>query len=277
MSEPTVVVVSYRRAELLESCLASLSRHEPTWPVVVWDNRSDATPDVHALASRRRDITWRFSPDNVGFAAAVNAVAAGTEGDLLLLNPDAVVRSSLRPLAQLLDDRPLAAAAAPLVDDGDAPWDNARRLPTLASLVVEHAGYGSRLRRFRWSGRYASPPNTAGWASGACLLVRRAAWSAVGPFDERFWLYAEELDWCRRAGSAGWEVAVHPEVLVGHRAGGTVADDVRESSRAAEHLRRSTGLYVAKHHGRAVLTGFGLATAALDRVQRSKRPLEVPS
>ena len=92
---PTVVVVSYRRADLLERCLTSVGSWLPDSPVAVWDNASDGSPAVRALAGTRPDVAWTFSPENVGFARAVNRLAATTSGDFLLLNPDAVLLGPL--------------------------------------------------------------------------------------------------------------------------------------------------------------------------------------
>jgi GT2 family glycosyltransferase len=269
-----VLIVSYRRADLLAGLLADLERLHPEWPVHVWDNASDGSDDVRALAAEQSQVRWTFSPDNLGFAAGVNrlAAAAPAGADLLLLNPDARLLGPLTPLVDALDVDPGAAAVAPLTRAGrQAPWDVAHRRPRLLSSLVEYAGYAERLRRWRWSGRYAEPPALCDWASGSCLLVRRKAWDEVGPFDEAFWLYGEEVDWSLRAKRRGWHVRLVAEELVGHDAGATVDDDATQSERSAALLRSSQTLLLRRCSGAVAATAFTVITAVIDRVQPAKR------
>ena len=269
-----VLVVSYRRADLLAALLDDLSRIHPDWPVHVWDNLSDGSAEIGALAATHSDVKWTFSPDNVGFAAAVNRLveAAPHGADLLLLNPDARLLAPLTPLVEALEAHPGAAAVAPLTQSHrQAAWDVAHRRPRLVSALVEYAGYADRLRRWRWSGRYSQPPAQCDWASGSCLLIRRSAWEDVGSFDEQFWLYGEEVDWSLRARKRGWHVRLVAQELVGHDAGATVGDDATQSERSAELLRTSQTLLLRRWSGATAAAAFTAATAVIDRVQPAKR------
>jgi GT2 family glycosyltransferase len=269
-----VLVVSYRRADLLGALLGDLSRLHPDWPVHVWDNASDGSAEIGALAAKHPEVRWTFSPDNLGFAAAANRlVAAAPAGtDLLLLNPDARLLAPLTPLVEILATDPAAAAVAPLTrSQRQASWDVAHRRPRLVSSLVEYAGYAHRLRRWSWSGRYPQPPVRCDWASGSCLLIRRTAWEDVGPFDEQFWLYGEEVDWSLRAKKGGWHVRLVPQELVGHDAGATVGDDAKQSERSAALLRASQTLLLRRWSGAAAATAFGVGTAVIDLLQPAKR------
>jgi GT2 family glycosyltransferase len=269
-----VLVVSYRRADLLAGLLADLSRLHPDWPVHVWDNASDGSAEVGAMAARLPDVLWTFCPDNIGFAAGVNRLAAAAPpgADLLLLNPDAHLLAPLTPLVDALALDPGAGAAAPMSRTArQSSWDVAHRRPGLVSSLVEYTGYADRLRRWRWSGRYAEPPARCDWASGSCLLVRRTAWEQVGPLDEAFWLYGEEVDWSLRAKSHGWHVRLVGEELVGHDAGATVEDDATRSERSAALLRASQTLLLRRWSGASAAAAFTAATAVIDRVQPAKR------
>jgi GT2 family glycosyltransferase len=269
-----VLVVSYRRADLLAALLADLSRLHPDWPVHVWDNFSDRSAEVGALAAKHPEVRWTFSPDNVGFAAGVNRLveAAPQSADVLLLNPDARLLAPLTPLVQALYADPRAGAVAPLTHSKrQASWDVAHRRPRLVSSLVEYAGYAARMRRWAWSGRYPQPPQRCDWASGSCLLVRRTAWEDVGPFDEQFWLYGEEVDWSLRAQKRGWHVRLVAAELVGHDAGATVGDDTTQSERSADLLRTSQTLLLRRWSGAPAAAAFTVATAVIDRVQPAKR------
>jgi GT2 family glycosyltransferase len=185
--------VSYRRADLLAQCLTSVAQHLPDSEVHVWDNGSDGSQRVRAVAADWPQVHWTFSAENVGFARAVNALAERTtDGDLLLLNPDAVLVSDLRAcrraLAAARNDHLAVAAVAPEVIDPERgqPWDNARRNPGAWRWLVSASGYAQRLRALPCSDLYPGPPTgQVGYLSGACLLISRAAWTDVGPFDER--------------------------------------------------------------------------------------------
>lgn len=274
--EPVVLIVSYRRADLLEKCLESVRRHLPAAPVLVWDNVSDGTPAVRELAARTPEVDWTFHPTNVGFGSAVNGLAARAavfEGQpLLLLNPDAELLGDLaHTQAALVGD---VAVVSPCVIEpgGRRPtWDVARRRQTAFRAVISHLGYSERLRGTPLSDLYRCRPDEVdGYLTGCCLLVAREAWDALGGFDERFFVYGEEADLQRRARATGWRLRLVDEPHVRHATGGTVEDSVMASRRSADLLRN--------HH--AVLLGAGnagpgsrflAATALLERAQRSKR------
>jgi N-acetylglucosaminyl-diphospho-decaprenol L-rhamnosyltransferase len=252
----SVVIVSFRSRESLAPCLASLRACLTAVPleVVVVDNASDdgtvawlaeAHPWVEVIANR----------DNRGFGAAVNQGAARARAPrLLVLNPDCEVSpGALTRLLAALHASPDRAVAAPaLVDEHRREARSCGRFPTLWSLVCDHLGLASAFPRTHLFGgyKYGGVPLAAldrvDWASGAALLVRRAAWDAVGGFDERIFLYMEEVDWCRRAAALGWTVRYVPEARVRHDGG--------RSSRTAPgasylHNLRSRVYYARKHLG----------------------------
>ncbi len=111
-----------------------------------------------------------------------------------------------------------------------------------------------------------------GYLAGSCLLIIRAAWDAVGPLDEDYFLYSEEMDWAQRARDRGWRLALAHEVGVAHGAAGTVADDAGASRRSSDLLHASQIRFLTSHRGpRAAAAGFRVGIEVLNRVQRSKR------
>ena len=244
--DPLVVVVAYHAADLLDRCLAGLGG---AFDVRVVDNSSD--PEVAAVADRH-GAAVTTPGRNLGFAGGVNAGCAAHDGrDVLLLNPDAVITpGAVRRLHARLAADPLLAAVAPAQHDPDAR-EEARVLwpfPTPGGAWLEAVGLG-RLRR------------GPGFLIGSVLLVSDRALHDVGAFDDRFFLYAEETDWQRRAADRGWRVALCPEVVASHVGAGTGGDPTgRETHFQASHER-----YVRTHHGTvgwwsyrlAALCGFG--------------------
>ncbi|HET9102221.1 MAG TPA: glycosyltransferase [Solirubrobacteraceae bacterium] len=224
----TAVVVSYQTRALLLDCLAALREDAALGRirVIVVDNGS---ADGSAQAARAQ-APWaevRAVEGNLGFGAAVDLIAAETESPwLLALNADTAPAPGAvaRMLAAGQAD-PRAGAIAPrLLLDGGRTQHSVGPLPTLG-VVTAFAlglhrvlpGLGDRLcLEGRWD---PDRPRTVPWAVGACLLLRRRAFAAVGGFDARQWMYAEDLDLCWRLGEAGWRVRYEPAARVAHASG----------------------------------------------------------
>ncbi|HEU4998958.1 MAG TPA: glycosyltransferase, partial [Lapillicoccus sp.] len=234
--DPAVVVVAYGAPELLRRTLEPLSPRPGTTdrPVLVVDNSSSTR--IRDLC-RELAATYVDSGHNGGFGSGVN-LALGyldDEDDVLLLNPDAVVgRDEIARLAAALHADPGLASVAPaLVDDQGDPMRVTWPFPTPAGAWLEAAGLG-RLRDRR-----------PAYVVGTVLLLRAAALRQVGAFDERFFIYAEETDWARRAARLGWRHALVPSVTARHAGAGTSSDPTRRET----HFHGSQELYLRKHHG----------------------------
>lgn len=275
--ETAILVVAYRNPILLTRCLAAAAEHLPHLPVLVWDNSGTDYPGMAEVAAIHPRVRWLRGSKNVGFAAAVNALADEVpEHHVLLLNPDAILQGPLsRTLSEL--DVPGTAAAAPLVlDEAAAPrhrdWDVAHREHGVIRALVSRAGYADRIRGSRFSELYAARPTVvSGYLTGACLAVSRDAWRAVGCFDEEFFLYGEESDWQRRARSAGWALRLVDEPGVAHTGHGTVANDPVAALRSRDLLRANIALNLELDRGPVSANLYLAGTSALDRVQRSAR------
>lgn len=261
-----VLVVNYRLVGGLAACLRSVLEFAPTAKIYVWDNASEFSEDVaKSVGGLFPNVTWRFSDANTGFARAVNELMMISRSPFtLLLNPDARVTADLEPLAAALRRDAQVCASAPMTTGAFArPWDVARRTPTWLRSAIGHAGLAQPLRGTPLSDYYLRPPRNPGYLSGACIMIRRSTWDRIGPFDERFFLYSEEVDWCVRARASGWRLALVPEVLVHHEAMGTVSSSPVLAARSAELLIESHCAFLSKHYGqRAVKRYFRAASAA---------------
>src|SRR5581483_11850031 len=225
----SVIVVTYQSEGYVGRCLASIRAHAgmPVETLVVDNASTDATvAEARRFSLATSVITL---PANRGFAAAVNVAAPRATGEfLLLLNPDAeLLHGALPRLVALTRRCPTVAAAGPqfLFPDG-SPQDSAFTYPTLLMTWLEFFPRPARLLRTRLNGRLASTdgrPIRVDHPLGACMLIRRAAWDDVGPLDEAFFLYCEEVDWCVRAKKRGWVVAHVPDAAVVHHGGRSAA------------------------------------------------------
>ena len=253
MPRLSIVIVTFNSAKDIDACLASLTSQSPAVDLetVVVDN---ASSDGTAAAVRGRwpGVRVLESGRNLGFAGGSNLGIRQTFGELvLLLNPDTIVRpGALATLIGALDARTDAAAAGPRLIDaqGRAELSFGRMIGPLAEfrqklLVTGHdrgvplvSRYVERLTRY---------PREADWVSGACLMVRRADVEAVGLLDERYFMYAEDVDLCAAIRARGRRVLFVPGSEVVHHRGRSVASRPRVTEMA---YRRSQLAFYAKHH-----------------------------
>jgi GT2 family glycosyltransferase len=227
-----VVIVTYNSAAVLPGCL---DRLPPGTPVVVVDNASD---DSSAAIAAAHGATVLRQDRNLGFGTACNRGAAAVPGaDLLFLNPDARPEpGALERLAATLAAFPDAGAVGPLLHGDDGR-------PGLRD--------GSPLHDRPAGPPLPSPVGPCCWPllTGAALLVRRAAFDALGGFDEAIFLYHEDDDLSLRLRQAGWSLIVEPGARVFH-------EPARSSPRrfAAIRVREAHAaralLYVTTKHGR---------------------------
>jgi N-acetylglucosaminyl-diphospho-decaprenol L-rhamnosyltransferase len=251
-----VVVVTYESAAELAGCLTALPREAR---VVVVDN---ASRDRSAELARELGAQVVRNPRNRGFAAAANQGARLGNGDLVLfLNPDAAIREpDLRRLVAALEGDPRLFAVGPRLRHPDGGEQRAWwPFPSAAATWAEALG----LRRL-WPPR-AGADGAVPFVVGACMLVRRRQFEALGGFDERFWLYGEEADLCYRARRRGWRVGHVPDATARHVGG---ASGHHLGRLAFEHFQRGTEHFILKHQGGGALLAhrLGLLTGSLLRL-----------
>jgi N-acetylglucosaminyl-diphospho-decaprenol L-rhamnosyltransferase len=188
---------------------------------VVLDNASH-DGSAAAVAEHYPQVRLLALDDNLGFAAGVNrAAAAATGGALLVLNADARMEpGSLVALADFLDAHPRAALVAPALRYPDGrPQSAAFRFPGLTQVLLDLFPV-DRLAETPINGRvHLTEPAQIDHPLGACMLIRRTAWQHVGPLDEGYFMYLEEVDWCQRARSRGWQVWQQPHAVAIHHGG----------------------------------------------------------
>jgi N-acetylglucosaminyl-diphospho-decaprenol L-rhamnosyltransferase len=224
-AELDVVIVTARGSwALLDDCLRSLRQHPPsrTIAVRVVDNASD-DGTVANTRSHFPEVDTEELPDNRGFAYACNhAIRRSSAPYVLLLNPDTVVNpGALERLCSTLDRHPKAAVVGPrLVGLDQNPDHNAKRsFPTPAAALQHFLRVRGITRRGGGYGRTDLSEFDSGRVdavSGSCMLVRRAAIAEVGLLDHGYFMYGEDLDWCRRFGQGGWEVRYDGGATVVH-------------------------------------------------------------
>lgn len=216
-------IVSWNTRDELRRALASIRRHGGGRGAVVVDHASsDGSAD---MVEREFPEVRLIRAENRGFAAGANRLLSATAPeDLLLLNADVeLTPGAVDRLERALADHPRTAAVGPrLVYEGGAPQHSAYRFPSLGLAAWVNSGLW-RLRSPRWQAEQlleTSPqparPGPVDWVIGAAVAVRRAAVEAVGGLEERYFMYAEDLEWCHRAARAGWDIRYEPAAVVVH-------------------------------------------------------------
>ncbi len=253
MGDVTIVIVSFNTREELESCLASIAAAPPSTPhrMVVVDNASsDGSPD--AVRQRWPGVRLVASDRNVGFAAANNmAIREAASEFVLLLNSDTrVPPGSIDALVRALEADAGAVAAGPRLvgADGRPEISFGAMLGPFSELRQKLLGrlYDRRVRPVvAWVERQVRRRHYPDWVSGACLLVRRVDALAAGLLDERYFLYAEDVDFCAALRGLGRRILFTPEAEVVHLRGASGRARRAETMRA---YRRSQVAFYEKHH-----------------------------
>jgi N-acetylglucosaminyl-diphospho-decaprenol L-rhamnosyltransferase len=292
----TVIIVTHNRAGLalatIRSAREALGDITAQW-LVVDSGSADDTPE--RIEEEFPDIEVERCP-NIGFAAANNRAITRARGRYaLFLNPDVEVEyGTFAALLEKLDEHPRIglASVTQLNDDGGLEY-SIRRDPSVARTIAE-ALCLPRVPGLRSSGelelndmRYRTACE-ADWVVGALMVVRAEALDVVGPFDERFFLYSEETDWCYRFRQAGWSVSHLPVMAVTHHRSTTYSPDLLAQLSYAKTLFarkhygtvRAAGIRAAlvfRHLVRRVAAGIGSDTAVPSRTEAEARALAVVS
>ena len=249
----SVVVVAYNSADWLPRCLAPVLAQAGDVDgieVFVVDN---ASPDDSGMVVRRAfpEVHVIDSPRNLGFGAGCNlALATATGRTLVLVNPDCeIAPGTLRAFDDHFATHRAAGAAGGRLSYGDGSFqDAAFRFPTLAQVFLDFFPMNWRLARSAINGRYSRALDATAFRCdvvlGALMAVRRAAYLETGGFDPAYFMYVEEVDWCRRLRGRGWEVWHVPGAVATHHGGQSTRT---VAGRMFLELHRSRLRYYRRH------------------------------
>lgn len=222
-ADVTVIVLNWRRGEETAACVASLrAANLGGAGILVVDNGS-GDDSVAVLRDRCPGVEVLELPENRGFAGGNNAgiahaLAAGARAVLVLNNDTEVAPDFLAPLVRVLNDSPEAAGVCAAVFRMDRPemLDVAYSTVDFGQRHAVHIRGVNALPSEGFADRMEVPV-----AIGCCLLMRGRALREIGPFDEAYFAYHEDVDWCLRARRAGWRLFYEPFSRVFHEGSGT--------------------------------------------------------
>ena len=254
MVDLSIVIVSWNVCELLRRCLRSILDAGYSMETIVVDNGS-TDGSVEMVRAEFPAVRLITNVKNPGFAAANNqgiSVARGRH--VLILNPDTeVVGDALAKMVTFADEHPDVGVVGPqLLNPDGSVQSSRRRFPTLATAFFESTWfqpYAPRrlLERYYVLDQPDGVAQDVDWVKGAALMARREAIERVGPMDEGFFMYSEELEWCRRFRQADWRVVYVPTAQVIHYEGQS-----SEQVLPARHIHFQTSKvrYFRQYHGR---------------------------
>jgi N-acetylglucosaminyl-diphospho-decaprenol L-rhamnosyltransferase len=272
----SVIIVNYASWPLTLRCIESLQQTRyGDLEIFVVDNDSIKPPELPSWVRLIRN------KENIGFARAHNRGIAASNGDpVVLINPDTLVeRDFFEHLEAFVSENPKAGISGPRIVDSEGRLQLSARREI--SALSGFLGRTSLLTRFFPDSSIVksqfpavtdkSRPTSVDWISGACMVVRRDTLRDVGPLDERFFMYFEDADLCRRARAAGWLVYYLPHIEIVHQTGASS----RSKPKAIWLLHKSAFRYHRKHgvHGPfgaySAMVLAGLALRALAKLGTS--------
>jgi hypothetical protein len=293
MIDLSIIIVSWNVRDLLRRCLHSITNNR----LPITDNQSPITDNQSPITDNQSPITdYRLETivvDNASHDGSVEMVRTeyphvrlianvtnrgftGGNNDglhiargryVLLLNPDTeVIGNALATLVAYADSHPQVGALGPQVLNPDGSVQSSRRrFPTLATALFESTWLQSLAPRGVLERYYAldlpnDQPAEVDWVTGAALMVRREAMDQVGMMDEGFFMYSEELDWCKRIKAAGWQVAYMPSAQIIHHEGKSSEQVVPQRH---IYFQTSKVRYFRKHHGALAASSLRMYLLAL--------------
>lgn len=273
MSRPadiSIVTVNWKVADLVGELLGSIHANKEDLAIEVYvvDNDSgDRIEDVVAKFRARSDVpvTLVRNARNLGFAKANNQAIRRCSGRYVaLLNPDTrLTRGALKRMKEWMDARPDVGVAGPkLLNPDGSLQESVRRFPRLLDqalilLKLQHLWPSAPpFRSYLAKGFDYAKEQDVDQLMGAALFVRRKVFEGVGLLDERFFIWFEEVDFCKRAKEAGWGVVYVPSVQVIHHGGASFAQAM--SLRKQRYFTASMAKYFRKHRGAWTLAVLAL-------------------
>lgn len=253
----SIIIVSWNVCDLLQDCLRSIETHRYDLnieTIVVDSYSSDDT--VEMVRQNFPEVILIACEENVGFPRGNNIGMEQATGEtLFLLNPDTVVIADALPvLLRYLRDHANVGVVGPQLCFGDgAIQSSRRRFPTVwtgmfESTWLEPYAPKSILRDYYVQDTADDETAVVDWVMGAAMLVRREVYEKVGGMDAAYFMYSEELDWCKRIKNHGWDVVYLPTAQITHYQGKS-----SEQASIARHINfnRAKLRYFRKHHSSA--------------------------
>ena len=214
----SIVIVEYYSLNELKTCADLLSTS------ISYDIELIASSNsCYSIEKRKRvlelypQFKWSFNEKNGGFAYGMNEGLKIAKGDVLVvMNPDVKLKSSLNPMIKYLNSHSEVGIVAPkIVDENGTIQDSLRHYITPWGFVMRHLDSLLHKRKLNVEDFYK--PVSVDWVIGAFMMIRRDFYEKVGGLSEDYFMYCEDMDWCKRAHLAGYDVVYYPDVVIEYK------------------------------------------------------------
>ncbi len=256
MNQLDILIVNYNSTITLLKCLDSIFKTIGNICIKVFIYDNNSYNNVDEILQRFPQVALTRSKKNLGFAKGVNCLLEkGAAPNIMLLNPDTIVFEGLfeKSLSYMKENPDVGIIGPRVVNRDGSTQGSARSFPSLHTAFF---GRSSLLTKFFPNNRFSraniltleSDGKTViepDWVSGACMIVRRKAVKDIGLMDERFFMYWEDADWCRRMWNAGWKVVYNPCFAIRHYIGGSSSKSI---VRSVFSFHRSTYKFFKKYN-----------------------------
>ncbi len=274
MVDLSIIIVNYKTRSYLEPCLESIKACRPSvsHEVIVVDNASyDGSKEM--IEAKYPDTIYIQSDANLGFAKANNLAGKRALGRaFLFLNPDTLVLgTALETLYESLQSDPASGSAGPVLLNSDMTLQTSciQSFPTIVNQVADseylrRAFPNSSLWGFSHANKPEKLPSEVDVISGACLMVRKEVFEAVGGFSEDYFMYYEDTDLCYKIRNKGWKNIFVPQAKVVHHGGGStkVSSSTFSDVMMAESMWRFFNKTRGRTYGWAGRCAFGAGAFA---------------
>ncbi len=225
-----IIIVNFNSTDYLLKCLQSIYADLEGYPATVWIEDNNSTDGIHRITDQFPEVILTCNEKNMGFGAAVNqALKKGVSPYVVLLNPDSWIQKGFfRAVISFMELNSQIAITGPRILDEDGSLQgSARAFPTPLTAIFGRSSLFTRIfpnnpisrANLLTSCSDGICPMEVDWVSGACMVIRRKAIDAVGCIDERFFMYWEDADWCKRMWNGGWKVVYYPVACIVHHVG----------------------------------------------------------
>ena len=241
----SIIITSYNTKKLTKECIDSVFLHcdENDFEIIVVDNNSHDGSAEMLQNDFGKKIKLIINKNNAGFGAANNLGAKSAKGDyLFFLNSDTIIESDiLKPMFNNFKKNSKIGIISPKLLNGERinQFDAYGEFPTLIKTISEKI-----IKQKANTGE----PSSADWVSGAALVIRKNLFDTLEGFDEKFFMYFEDIDLCKRVKESGYGVNVFPKVEVIHFGG----QSFKSHKRKKDYYYKSQDFYFEKHHGKFI-------------------------
>ena len=242
----SVIIVTYNSGEYINMCLQSIEKNlRPPYEIIIVDNNSaDNTLEVIQQSGIKVNLLPQKS--NLGFSKANNLAVSEAEDEyLFFLNPDTkILDNKIVELVDYLDThRDVAIAAPELIDENGDVQPSVQRLPTLGGALAQYLmgvknAYGHYVP-------VGNNPSEVESVVGGAMMIPKKVYQGCGGFNNKYFMYFEDLDLCRKLRKAGWKIVYMPQVKVEHKIGGSASSNPAVKKYIKQSFILYHGLFMA--------------------------------